>query len=877
MDANASPRNANFLNGSESSGTMLFQRLNLIFLMMTTAIWSLTSGGVHLYSSFALTLCILVWWLTTRFQSREEAWNLRLPLHTTFFNVVFGFMIGVTIVSLLPLPIDLIAILSPHAAAYYRENAELLGFSATTASLSVSRANTSYGLWLLIGQCALFNASARCFYRHDTMKRLSHVLCVCAIVLVLMEVYAHLTGKSGMGMTGVTAMWHIGSMINPNHVGCVLAAISVLSLSSTILRRHGNTTLSNQIPGYCIWLGASAAMFIQNSRSALIAWLIAHIVLICLYFTRNAKPTLRKTLLAATLFLSFTGVAFWISHEAVEQTLDQIDIVRVFSDKDPDTLTYTTELPAQTTKIEKTDLYRSFITLTSDWFPAGIGRNAFSSVYPTYQPFSFTKRFMHAENEPFEVVMEYGPIAGMLILMLFAGALFSCVRTLSRFHSDRLTPAIFLAIILILMQNCFDFGLRYWPSGYLFFLLLGSLSGRCDWLRVQHTPSSTPSPKRERTYRLVGTVSLLIALVFAIPNFRLAVRGITDRDLDVLKTFHTFVEEDGKLMQIDESGKRSVSESIIYLLDAHAADALIPKLTALALIHGAPISGAKESAYRRSQAWLETALRRDPRDSDGWLRLSKLHLALNASEEAAKALMHSLTTDTQVVPIALSEIAAYPKAVLEMLEIRPQDTWFLPLMASRLLKKKRFVEALLLADKAAILSDHASARRIRFDTWLAMGFVEGASEIVESISSVPTTFSDFKIATAWAIRTKDYAKLMTILSSSEEYLSSIPEYWKLRAYYTAFHGPMDADFRMVMERLILKLNYYARKTPSWRADAALVEAQAAYRLGEKNHAANAARRVLRYRSHSKAAQHILQASQATPQMPSTTAIKKKEK
>ena len=335
---------------------MRSQRLNLLFLMVTAAIWILTSGGAHLYSSFALTFCVLVWWLTTRFQAREETWRLRLPLHTTFFNAVFGAMIGMTILSLLPLPIDIVAFLSPHAAAYYRENATLLGIPATTASLSVSRASTSYGLWLLIGQCALFNASARCFYRHDTMKRLSHVLCVCAIVLVLMEVYVHVTGKSGMGMTGVTAMWHIGSMINPNHVGCVLAAISVLSLSATILRRHGNTTFSNQIPGYCIWLGASAAMFIQNSRSAMTAWFIAHILLICLYFTRSSKPTLRKTLLGAALLLSFIGVAFWVSHEAIEQTLDQIDVVPMLSDKDPDALTYSTELPAQATKIEKTDL-----------------------------------------------------------------------------------------------------------------------------------------------------------------------------------------------------------------------------------------------------------------------------------------------------------------------------------------------------------------------------------------------------------------------------------------------------------------------------------------------------------------------------------------
>ena len=839
------------------------QRLSLIFLCLSSAIWIAASGAVHLYPSFALTGIVIVWWGSTQFFSREPEFRTRLPHHTFLVNLIFALLIAACLISLLPLPMELVSWLSPKAADIYRENAEHLGLPPTTASLSVARASTAYALWILLGQCALFNASARSFYRHDTMKRLRRVVLISALVLILIELYQRVTGSRGFGMIGAASTWHIGSMINANHMATVLAAISVLALAATVLRRHSTPTLSTRITSLSLWLAASATMFIHQSRSAVVAWAVAHILLVCFMLTRRRRPSFRRILLAAAFFLPFVAGILWISHDAVEKTIQSIDSDIFLNDPDLDAINQVGAHPLVTRKFEKTDLYQSFVQLTADWSPAGPGRSAFADVYPTVQPLSYPKRFMHAENEPFELVMEFGPILGIFFLLLMLAAFLSCFRTLARYHAEHLTSAIFLGILIFLMQSFFDFGLRYWSCGYPAMLLLGALCGRCDWLCVRsHATESLPPPSRPAyVLRMIGTSLFAGTAVLSLSTLGLAKNGLTGRDIERLGANTAIIHENAHLFLLRETEKMPYTQALDDLLQAHAANALIPKLTAMAIIHAAPRTDDKHAAYALAKSWLETALRRAPRDSDAWLRLSKLMLALQDPVAAADAFSKSLTTDDRPVPSAVSEVAAFPRTSLDKLSLGPDDTWLLPMLADRLRKIYRFVEALSLADMSETLDDASSARRIRFETWLDMGFDEGAGQLVQTLPKPVTTFSDFRIATTWAIHQKAYDDLMHIMADAEETLGDIPEYWKERAYHTAFYSPKTDDFRARMAPLLVRLQYYARKIPAWRADAALVEAQTALRLGDMNHAAHAAKRVLKYRPRSKAAKAILQAAQ----------------
>ena len=833
------------------------QRLSLLFLGLATALWMTTSGAVHLYPSFMMTALVILAWGATLFFPKDPALNKKIPRTTLLINAIFVIMIGVGIVSIIPLPMDLVAWLSPNAASYYRDIADLLNIPPTTASLSVSRASTAYALWILLGQCALFNFAARSFYRHDSMKHLVHLLLGAAVFLILMILYERVTGSHGFGQTGAMSHWHIGSMINANHAATVLGASSVLALASTVLRRHGNTALSNRIPGLSLWFATSTALFILQSRSAVMAWLIAHIFLLCFVLTRRTKPRLRQVLIIATTAILLTLGVIFISHDALEKTVTDISNVSLATDAED--VPQTTLLPQTPQKIEKTALYGSFARLTSSWTPTGFGRSAFADAYPPFQPFSFPKRFMHAECEPFELMMEYGPIMGTMVILLLFAALFSSARTLSRFHSDRLTPAIFLAIAVFLMQSFFDFGLRYWTCGYPAFLLLGALCGRSDWLRVSEQNEDVKQPPQKFPHRLcvTGNTALAVAILASLPCLGLAVSGLTQNDIERMHTVHTLVAENGHLYAIRDHEREDYGETLQNAMYAHAANALIPKFTAMALTHGAPQSSNKDAAYARASRWMESTLSRNPRDSDAWLRYAKLNVVLGEDQKAAGALSESLMTDYRAVPPAVAEAAAFPDSTLQYFVIKTKYTWLLPLMATEFIKKYRYADALGLAKLASVLFDPASAKQILFDTWRAMGFQDGIEEIVTSIPSPVTSFSDFKIATSWAITQKDSTKLMEILAAAEPALKDIPEYWKLRAFYTAFHAPNSPDFGEIMAPLILKLNYYARQFPAWRADAALVEAKTALRKGERNHAVNAAKRVLRYQPRSKTAKRIL--------------------
>lgn len=864
MDKGSHAGNANILTLPFLAMTIQPQRLSLLFLGLSATLWITTSGAVHLYPSFLLITLSILGWGATLFFPKIPAFDTRIPQTTLLMNALFAVMIGGCLVSILPLPMGLVDWLSPNAAAYYRDMADLLRIPPTTASLSVSRASTAYALWILLGQCALFNFAARSFYRHDSMKHLVHVLMGAAVFLILMLLYERVTGSHGIGQTGSLSHWHLGSMINANHTAAILAATSILALASTVLRRHGNTALSNRIPGLCLWFALSTAMFLQQSRSAVMAWVIAHILLLCFVLTRRTKPRLRQVfLIAATALLLVIGI-FFISHDAIEKTMTDISAASLNTDVDD--ITHATILPHTPKPIEKTGLYGSFARLTQSWAPAGFGRSAFADAYLPFQPFSFPKRFMHAECEAFELMMEYGPIAGGIVLLLLLAALISGVRTLSRFHADRLAPAIVLAIAVFLMQSCFDFGLRYWTCGYPLVLLLGALCGRSDWLRVSEQIEATeqdeatnPPPKRiPRILRMTGNITLAVAILASLPCLSLAVAGLTQNDIERMHTVHTLVAENGHLYALRDHEKIDYGETLQKTWYAHAANALIPKFTAMAIIHGAPQSTDKNAAYARASMWLSATLSRNPRDSDAWLRYAKLSAVQGDDPKAAGALAESLMTDYRAYPPAVVEAALFPASTLQYFAIQTQYTWLLPLMATEFIKKYRFTEALTLAQLSSALLDQDSARQILYETWQAMGFQDGIEQIITSIPSPVTTFSDFKIATSWAIKQRDKANLMSILATAEPALKDIPEYWKLRAFYTAFHAPASPEFGEIMAPLILKMNYYARQFPSWRADAALVEAKTALRKGERNHAANAAKRVLRYQPHSKTAKRILQ-------------------
>ncbi len=839
-----------------------FQKICVILFSLTTLVWVITAGAAHLIPSYALVFLAFVWlgfavWGNRSSLTDSDVLSPNNIGAMTAFNAFWICMIVVCAFSLLPFPYAFVKAISPNAAQYYYENALLLGDLPSTASFSVSRADTAYALWVLLGQFALFNAAARTFYRRENIKFSLGVLFAAGGLLVIMELAnTVLSGALSSGATGASALWHIGVPINPNHAAGTLAAISVLALASDLLKRHGDPALNKKIGRLAVWFITSACVFMLQSRGAMLAWGIAHLLLIAVLFMRAVRSRARSIILSIILLISLGAGLVLISHASIERSVQEIQNTNIAFSADD----YGFAAPTPDKPLEKTILYADFLKLAQDWFPVGYGRNAFDDVFPKYQSFAFSKRFNHAENEPFEIIMEYGVLVSAVLFVFLMIGTTVVVRTNNRFHSDRTMNALMLALLVLIIQNFFDFGLRYWTTGFPAVLFAGIICGRVDYLNSKSPSQSDPPKSRPRLVCSLKIVSCL----FTISSIMIAISSLGDATDGLTNTqFKRFRESFSQGLEIGSDAGEVLfrdKSAVRRYLSAHAASAAFPALVSHALLTANNNSLNKKNIYTTSLLWIQTAVKREPKTSQYLLRLAKNALALQDNDLAARSLSDAIENNTQHTLIAASELHQFPEAVFQRISIRKPFASRLLQMSTILLKSRKFVESLEMANHADALDEPHIGRHIRYNTWLEMGFMEGAKDIAESISVVDN-INDFVVLTSWLVNIKDTEKLLSLLHSTEISLSDESDYWRLRAIYIAYYAPIDDNTKNEFSRVLFRLNKIALTTKSCRFDALLAEAEFALRAGELSHASNAAERALKIRPNSKQAQLILKASQ----------------
>ena len=825
-----------------------------LLFCLAVLIWALTSAAAHFVPSCALITLAFVWFAFAQWHQKHDENELKKldrPGAVTAFNAAFLVLIAVSAFSIIPLPIDLVRFLSPNAAQYYVDNANLVHQTPTLASFSASRAHTAYALCLLLGQFALFNAVAVSLYRREAMKFSIWLLIAAASIIIFLELANTLEpALLSLGALGSDSLIHVGPPINENHASAILASIAVLALASDLLKRHGDSVPTQKILRLSAWFLASVTVFTLQSRSAIAAWLIAHVLLIAILLSRALK-TRSKSIIFSLILLASLGAAFaFVSSSQINDTIDAFENTNFsFSD------TYTNR---QRT-IEKTDLYKDFVPLLNDWSPAGYGRSAFVDVYPAYQSFPFRKRFTHAENEPFEIILEFGPIVALAFFILIALGTVNILKTNARFHTDRSSVSILLALLVLVIQNFFDFSLRYWATGFLAVTYLGILAGRVDYLNANSPSQSTPTKSTPTLLKIfsVSAVALTsLSLIIAAVYINSARDGLMNTQI---KTIHSALE---KGVSLDNHSKLSFNDAAINIdaiksyLDEHAASPALLDRMAQALIISAQNSHSKNIYYKEAQNWLLTALKRDPKNVQLALRLSKTALALNHYDISAKFLSDAINNDYKFALVASSELTQYPDEVLKLLTITSNNTHRLLQMSHTFLAAKMYLQSFIMADHAQSLSDNGMANRIRFNTWMSMEFDEPAAQLTADIKSVDN-INDFAVMIAWLVHINHIDDLVSLLRSTETILSDSEEYWRLRTIYTAYYAPINDKTKSDFNHALFTLNHLALNSSPCRYDAAIAEAQFALRSNELTHAKTAAQRALKYKSNSKSAKSIL--------------------
>ena len=840
--------------------------LYLIFVGII-AMWMLSSGihwaSAGLISLFCIIGAIIVSLVQTPLLSRFAAISKNAYGGKISIAPFRGFgplawmlvlMIVFALVSIIPVPLDDVALISPKTAEFYTENADIV--TTGSGSLSVAPGRTAYALVMLFGFLGLFVFTSAISCERRNMIRLMRILTIAAAGLVALFALRYAGFGISFGASGPQAAMHIGLPVNPNHTAAVMSLVSLLALGMSFSQRHHDSAARRGL-WLLIYAAFGITVIMLKSRGAILGWGLGHIVLFASLWLSRRRIQLKFCMIALGCLFAVIAAATYLSSgviNSIKNEMEETPIVFDASDLPDDN---TDEQPAVFTK---TQMYGDFVRMSKDWRYAGTGRSAFADIYPQYQSFPFAKRFRHAENEYMEIVLEYGWFCGALLLLLgFIGFLLFFKTFLNTSDERTGLYGLMAGVIAILIQNCFDFGLRYWTVGVPFWVACGILEGRRKrWLYGKQKLTDLKLNKRRIAQLCAVTAILAAGLVFIFAERRLWRDGITESGIQQLS----------QAIQQQEN-EQAIHDILAANLRVRPASVEVRKLmgeNAIRHAHAVRSDSESHSLYQNAARWFLSAHRLVPHDPYIMLHCAKLCMALGDESCAVDYLYRVADETPRLRALAMSEVSVLSDNSLTL----PQNETTLRVLISALLRHKRIDTAQNLVSQ--IPNDEAHQILINefsYQIYAALGFWEGCDMVAQRMKDYPVTPSIFRIRAETYLRNESIPELFRFLTATEPVLGKRADYWQQRLYYSVYYGKTyDADwYRHDIPRYFLEYRNTAHNDANYRFYNALYDAHYAIELGQNNRAQRSAQQALSIRPKHKEAKAILEQAQKGLQTP----------
>lgn len=815
--------------------------LRRIAVIILFALWILT-GGIHFGASTALFFLSIAACFTVIFLPKRHAFlspnDVKDDYFQSFKNIgAFGYlllgMIALTLLSLIPMPLFILDVLSPTAADWYRESWALADVSRNWGCLSVALARSSYALMHL---CTFFAVYIFALWTHDkrsSLKELSRTLIAVGCLWTLFLALNAAGQPLSWGYTGAQSLFHIGLPLNANHTSAVFVILSLMSLGSLLQRRHRDIFARNALWGL-FYLIFSAMVIHLQSRGAIFAWICAHILLLTIRMAAKQQCSAKT---AAVI-----GIAFALTIGTVA-SFSAPTLTAIHAEWSNTTLIPTPD--EKNTTFSKTRLYPDILNMTADWKIFGFGRSAFADVFPAYQSFPFHKRFRHAENEYLEWIAEFGIPFGAFFIILFAIAFVLHFRSLCRSEHERTVMlGLYCGLFAVALQNLFDFNLRYLTSGFLFWFLCGCLQARALHRQIRQCGGAITATTRQRRCQNAGFMLFFCASAVAIATLPLAEEGERERELLSLPSS----------IKTASDSTNTITRQLA-LRTASAPLRLTIGATLVNIAESLP-EPQKEKTWKKALPWLTSAHRHDPYNAEIAMRLAKLQQALGNTHDATQSYLRAARNDARKITPIASQLARLPFHPNDL----PNDNERLThALISALIQHQRFDDALSLSQK---ISDDDLRTEAQIDIYRALGLDDAVPLLLDASRSSPLTLRRLQLITDECVREKNFEDLLLQLEKTEHLFASLPEYWRLRMYKTIWYGMSRGKewYEKNVPKIVFRFRQFAPKSRTYAFDDALCDAKFALELERFQHARRSAQRALLLNPKSKQAQDILQKS-----------------
>ncbi len=362
--------------------------------------------------------------------------------------VLLAVAIAITLVQLIPLPAALLDALNPHGAELRGDGAALVG-AAPWQTISLDPAGTLRALAffvILLGVALLglrVASSARGRY-----LVIGGVAVTCGLAAAVTGFHTLLNAEQ---LYGIYAPQHatppiLGPLLNPNHLGGLMALGAVLAIGLMFYQRQASQL---RVLWVVIAVGCSATALASQSRGATlalglgVATTIALLVAARLGAGSDDPSRPRRALISdvpITIVIAFgLAVAVYTSAGRVADQLENTSLVEL-------------DQP-----LSKYAAWKSSIALVEDAPWVGIGRGALEPAFTRVHPSSAYVTFSHLENEYIQAVVEWGIPGAIALGLALAWCIVSAVK---RWRDGALAAAAIGGCAAIVFQSSVDFGIE---------------------------------------------------------------------------------------------------------------------------------------------------------------------------------------------------------------------------------------------------------------------------------------------------------------------------------------------------------------------------------------------------------------------------------
>jgi len=374
------------------------------------------------------------------------------------------------VIQCIPLPISLLIILSPNAAALYESSSA----SILMAPISIDTHTT----WIDFMEAAylsiLFCLALYLIDSKQKIRVLVYTILFSALAQALYGAFMILSGVEYSFFISKQALHsHInsatGTFLSRNTLACYLEMSLALGIGYMLsmmtdgeraggwkrwARKWSDLLLSPKARLRLILILLCLGLVLTHSRGGNIGF-FASLTIAGIAFMLFARKKPRATIvfLTSVILLDILLIGSWVGVSKVMTRLENTSV--------------------QTE--QRDDVYAATLPMVQDYWLTGTGGGTYFEVFPAYKTPLLSGYNNHAQNDYLEILSEQGVIGFGLLALVVLVVLFTIIQTFRKRRSSILLAMSFsslMGIIALMIHSTVEYNLQILANSSLFMLLL---------------------------------------------------------------------------------------------------------------------------------------------------------------------------------------------------------------------------------------------------------------------------------------------------------------------------------------------------------------------------------------------------------------------